>query len=183
MKKIAYSFIIAIMVCSIVGCSSDKKGETNSENIIESESLTSNSDVKESTENSQSADLSLTLGISIELPENENWINHVEYSQSSQNYLLVRYYDEFLQSDCQLTVAKDDVVALPEITFDESQEKTWEGNTGSGDIISVKVQYSKDKEMVFATWTYNNYEFAIQGNAPDQNESIPKTALYIIGKL
>lgn len=37
--------------------------------------------------------------------------------------------------------------------------------------------------MVLATWEYNEYQFAIIGEAENDSDSIPEVALYIIQKL
>ena len=69
------------------------------------------------------------------------------------------------------------------MSFDESAEETWMGDTASGQTTYIKVRHSSDGKAVIASWEYNNYKFAIQGNVPDNmadTNTIPKTARYVI---
>lgn len=117
------------------------------------------------------------------MPENPSWIKNADYKQLDENSLEVYYHDSILDSDCKLSVAKDTALVLSENTYDEALSEVWEGNTTSGQTVYVKVQHSADGKTMLATWEYDNYKFAIQGDVPNDitdTSSIPKTALSVI---
>lgn len=187
MKK-GFLLLVLLLSYNLTACSSEK-AEPPLETAAEKEQITSAAQAFAETktaaeeETKESEDLFSALGFPILLPENPNWITNVEYYQQKENSLEIYYHDDILGGDCILLADKESISDLSDITYDESAEETWEGDTASGQKIYVKVQHSTDGKIVTAVWEYNHYQFAIQGNVPDDvadTNSIPKTALYVI---
>lgn len=150
----------------------DEAPAAESENETESSSITN------------AEELADTFGILILLPENSNWITDDEYYLADENNLRITYHDFITDSDCTLLVSKNNNLDLPQNEYDESLNESWEGKTISGQNIAVKVQHeSNDEKTVLATWEYNEYQFAIIGEAKNNSDAIPKTALNIIYNL
>ena len=130
-----------------------------------------------------------TFGISVHLPENDNWIENREYRQPNENTMEISYYDAIANADCTLLAVRGGSPELPEIVYEESLEETWEGHSDSGEYVKVRVQRSHDGKQVLATWAYGEYQFAIVADIlwEDASEadsgSIPKTALAVISNL
>lgn len=130
-----------------------------------------------------------TFGISVHLPENDNWIENREYRQPDANTMEISYYDAIANADCTLLAVRGGSPELPEIVYEESLEETWEGHSDSGEYVKVRVQRSHDGKQVLATWAYGEYQFAIVADIlwEDASEadsgSIPKTALAVISNL
>lgn len=124
------------------------------------------------------------FGVVVSLPENSNWIKNTEYTLLDEKHLEILYYDGIAETNCKMLAVRDGVLDLPEDSYDEALEETWEGTSPAGETVYVKVQHSADGDRILATWEYEEYKFAIQGdvNVEDTN-SIPKAALYIISNL
>lgn len=188
MKKLV---LLLVLFCTVIGCSSKKtnvkasveatlEGECNSEEMLET-SIQNVSHIQIETKNPE--DLFSEFGLSIVLPENSNWITDVEYTQIDETSLEIHYYDDIADIDCNLLAVKDEILEMENNDYDKSREEIWQGSTTSKQIIYVKVNYSVDNKMIFVTWEYNNYKFAIQGNVLNDmtdTNSIPKTALFVI---
>lgn len=188
MKKLV---LLLVLFCTVIGCSSKKtnvkasveatlEGECNSEEMLET-SIQNVSHIQIETKNPE--DLFSEFGLSIVLPENSNWITDVEYTQIDETSLEIHYYDDIADIDCNLLAVKDEILEMENNDYDKSREEIWQGSTTSKQIIYVKANYSVDNKMIFVTWEYNNYKFAIQGNVLNDmtdTNSIPKTALFVI---
>lgn len=188
MKKLV---LLLVLFCTVIGCSSKKtnvkasveatlEGKCNSEEMLET-SIQNVSHIQIETKNPE--DLFSEFGLSIVLPENSNWITDVEYTQIDETSLEIHYYDDIADIDCNLLAVKDEILEMENNDYDKSREEIWQGSTTSKQIIYVKVNYSVDNKMIFVTWEYNNYKFAIQGNVLNDmtdTNSIPKTALFVI---
>lgn len=130
-----------------------------------------------------------TFGISVHLPENDNWIENREYRQPDENTMEISYYDAIANADCTLLAVRGGSPELPETVYEDSLEVTWEGHSDSGEYVKVRVQRSHDGKQVLATWAYGEYQFAIVADVlwEDASEadsgSIPKTALAVISNL
>lgn len=130
-----------------------------------------------------------TFGISVHLPENDNWIQNREYRQPNENTMEISYYDAIANADCTLLAVRGGSPELPEIMYEDSLEVIWEGHSDSGEYVKVRVQRSHDGKQVLATWAYGEYQFAIVADIlwEDASEadsgSIPKTALAVISNL
>lgn len=130
-----------------------------------------------------------TFGISVHLPENDNWIENREYRQPDENTMEISYYDAIANADCTLLAVREGSPELPETVYEDSLEVTWEGHSDSGEYVKVRVQRSHDGKQVLATWAYGEYQFAIVADIlwEDASEAdsgtIPKTALTIISNL
>lgn len=160
---------------------------------VTTEDAESEPDLQATTEDAESEpDLQAmfdTFGISVHLPENDNWIENREYRQPDANTMEISYYDAIANADCTLLAVRGGSPELPEIVYEDSLEVTWEGHSNSGEYVEVRVQRSGDGKQVLAIWTYEEYQFAILADVlwEDAREadsgSIPKTALTVISNL
>lgn len=160
---------------------------------VTTEDAESEPDLQATTEDAESEpDLQAmfdTFGISVHLPENDNWIENREYRQPDANTMEISYYDAIANADCTLLAVRGGSPELPEIVYEDSLEVTWEGHSDSGEYVEVRVQRSGDGKQVLAIWTYEEYQFAILADVlwEDAREadsgSIPKTALTVISNL
>ncbi len=187
MKKL----VLLLLFCTMIGCSSKKSNvkasiettlerECNSEEMLET-SIQNVSHIQIEMKNPE--DLFSKFGLSIVLPENSNWITDVEYTQIDETSLEIHYYDDIANIDCNLLAVKDGILEMENNDYDKSREEIWQGSTTSGQTIYVKVNHSVDNKLIFVTWEYNNYKFAIQGNVLNDmtdTNPIPKTALFVI---
>lgn len=124
-----------------------------------------------------------TIGVQIELPENENWIKDICYYYKSDNSMEIQYYDAILEADCTLYAVKDGILELSDTAYDSNLEESWEGWTSDSQHVLIKVQRSEDGKDVLASWEYGDCTFGIQTTAPDKDadiNSIPKTAIAVI---
>lgn len=188
MKKLV---LLLLLFCTMIGCSSKKSNvkasiettlerECNSEEMLET-SIQNVSHIQIEMKNPE--DLFSKFGLSIVLPENSNWITDVEYTQIDETSLEIHYYDDIANIDCNLLAVKDGILEMENNDYDKSREEIWQGSTTSGQTIYVKVNHSVDNKLIFVTWEYNNYKFAIQGNVLNDmtdTNPIPKTALFVI---
>lgn len=122
------------------------------------------------------------FGISIVLPGNANWIENDTYYLVDENNLKITYRDLIAGSDCTLLVSKNGTPDLPSIEYEETRNEIWEGQTVSGQTITVSVQHEGNGgKMTLAVWKYGDCQFAILGE--DDSGAIPKVALNIIKNL
>ena len=127
------------------------------------------------------------LGITIQLPENKNWIENPTYSIIDEMIAQVKYYDKLVNADITLRVGKADIQTLSEIyySFDGERDENWSTGTLSGEHINVKVQYAisdNKAKGVLVSWNYKGFNYTLWGDISDESvdiSPIAKTALYI----
>ncbi len=133
------------------------------------------------------------LGITVLLPENENWIGNPTYSIIDESIAQVEYYDKFVETDMVLRAGKEDIQTLSGITysFDKKRTENWSARTFKGeDYIEIKVQYAvsgKEIKGVLASWSYKDVNYMLWGALSDKDmersygdvSPIAKTAVYV----
>lgn len=154
------------------------KNETTTSNMEENENSIEETEIKDFNK----------LGITIQLPQNTNWIGNPTYSIIDETVAQVEYYDKIVEADMTLRVGKEDIQTLSRInySFDDEREENWFARTSKGGTgIDIKVQYAiSDKEMkgVLASWNYKEFNYTLWGNISDEGidiSPIAKTAVYI----
>ena len=131
------------------------------------------------------------LGITIQLPKNENWIGNPTYSIIDETVAQVEYYDKLVKTDMTLRAGKMDIQTLSGIrySFDDKREENWFARTEDRKNINIKVQYAiSDKAVkgVLVSWNYKEFNYTLWGNASTKGvdpSPIAKTAVYIANKM
>ena len=92
------------------------------------------------------------MGITLELPENEDWIQDVTYTTISDEIAQIQYYDAIAEADVTLRAGKGEVQELAGVyfSFDDSREEQWSSR------YQIRQQYAvaNGKTVgVLASWT------------------------------
>lgn len=127
------------------------------------------------------------LGITFELPTNEQWIKDPTYTTISDRTAQVRFHDAISDTDLVLRIGKEDIDVQSGIyyPFDDMKEESWFANTiEDGTYIDIKVQHAvSDGQLkgILASWHYKDFNYTLWGETADEamDSSIAKLAAYI----
>lgn len=121
-----------------------------------------------------------TMGITLELPENENWIQEVSYTTISGEIAQIQYYDAIAEADMTLRAGRGEVQEIAGIyySFDDSREEEW--------VQYIRVQHAvaDGKDVgVLASWSDGDFTYTLWGDfVKEENQDaapIAKTAAYV----
>lgn len=122
------------------------------------------------------------MGITLELPENEDWIQDVTYTTISDEIAQIQYYDAIAEADVTLRAGKGEVQELAGVyfSFDDSREEQWSSR------YQIRQQYAvaNGKTVgVLASWTDGELTYTMWGQFCGEGEyqasPIAKAAVYV----
>ena len=122
------------------------------------------------------------MGITLELPANETWVQNKTYTMISGETAQIQYYDGIADADVTLRAGTGDVMEQAGIyyAFDDSREEQWSSTH------NIRLQYAvaDGKEIgVLASWTKGELTYTMWGQFCREGEhdasSIAKAAVYV----
>lgn len=129
------------------------------------------------------------LGVRIELPESEKWIQNVKVSEYADKEQVggISYHDGIMNTDVTLLFWQDrekDISYVPEFKADSTQENGWSVVLGAEEIpITIQRARATDsnKEMVVLDWEYNGIVFYMYASLSYEEDyaSIAKVAAHL----
>lgn len=129
-----------------------------------------------------------SMGIHLELPDNENWIQEATCTTIDKKTAQIRFYDVIAGADMVLRAGKTDIPAMAGIyeSFDDVREEHWQAvHAETGDTIDIRMQYAVSEHKVkgvLLSWSFGDFNYTLWGVLADEEQdpsSMAKTAMYV----
>lgn len=125
------------------------------------------------------------IGITLELPENEEWYSDVSYTIIAGKVAQIAFYDKIAESDA-LVRAGAETEGDPSgiyYKFDDKKKESWSTKAEDGTQIDIALQVTEknsDVHGVLATWTYKGTRYSLwEDDAWEQTDAVAKMAIEI----
>lgn len=125
------------------------------------------------------------LGLTLELPENEDWYSDVSYTIIAGKVAQISFYDKVAESDALARAGADSEGDISGVyyKFDDKKKESWSTKAEDGTQIDITLQVTEsnsDVHGVLATWTYKGTCYSLwEDDAWEQTDAVAKMAIEI----
>ena len=125
------------------------------------------------------------LGISLELPQNPDWIRDPACSILGGKVAQIRFYDMMAESDAIVRAADESEEDISGIyyVFDDTQKQSWFTMTEDGQRIEISLRVTVENSDVpgaLATWTFGGNQYCLwEDNVRDTEDAVARMAIEI----